>query len=50
MPSFLPARREAILGSLMPWLDADLTTWIEETEPEVEFQPYDWGLRCLVRG
>ena len=49
MPGFLPARRKAILGALMPWLDADLTAWIEETEPEVEFQPYDWGLRCLVR-
>jgi hypothetical protein len=49
MPGFLPARSKAILGSLMRWLDADLTTWIEKTEPDVEFQPYDWGLRCLVR-
>lgn len=49
MPTFLPARRSAILASITPWLDSDIGAWIEKKEPDVGFLPYDWSLRCVVR-
>ncbi len=48
MPTWLPARRRALLASLAPWLTPSLAAWIAETRPGVGFQPYDWGLRCAV--
>lgn len=49
MPTFVPVARRRTLGALTGWLDADLASWIEKTQPEVAFQAYDWGLRCVVR-
>ena len=49
MPTFLPASLSSILSSLAPWLEAELVEWISSTDPTVEFQSYDWGLRCVVR-
>lgn len=48
MPTFLPACRSSILASLLPWLDAGIGEWVELTSPRIEFQRYDWGLRCVV--
>lgn len=49
MPIFLPVPRKRTLDALTPWLDREVVEWIEETKPDVAFQPYDWGLRCVVR-
>lgn len=49
MPSFLPASRRRVLGALVPWLDAGTARWIDSSNPRIEFQPYDWGIRCVVR-
>lgn len=49
MPTLLPASRRSVLAALSPWLDPEIIDWIESTGPEVEFQPYDWGLACAVR-
>ena len=48
MPTFLPARRRAVVAALQPWIDLELADWIVETRPEIRYQPYDWGLRCTV--
>lgn len=49
MPTFLPARRSRVLSALRPWMDPAVARWINEADPAVEFQGYDWGLRCTVR-
>jgi hypothetical protein len=49
MPTFLPAARSSVLSALAPWLEPDVADWIASTHPRVEFQSYDWGLRCVVR-
>lgn len=48
MPTLLPASKQAVLASLTQWMDSDQAAWIESARPKVEFQPYDWGLRCTV--
>jgi hypothetical protein len=49
MPTLLPARRRAILHALSPWFDPQDADWVTETQPTIEFQDYDWSLRCSVR-
>jgi hypothetical protein len=49
MPTFLPARRSRVLTSLRPWMDPGTNLWVEEVDPAVEYQGYDWGLSCTVR-
>lgn len=49
MPTLLPARRGAILDALSRWFGPEDATWVAETRPTVEFQDYDWSLRCSVR-
>lgn len=49
MPTWLPPiRRAALLEALRPWMDGDTSRWVQNSRPAVEFQPYDWGLRCAV--
>lgn len=48
MPTWFPARPRALLKTLQPWLD-ESASWVGLRETSVEFQPYDWGLRCAVR-
>jgi hypothetical protein len=43
MPTFLPARRARLLSVLRPWMAGELTD-----DASIEFQSYDWGLRCAV--
>jgi len=47
MPTWLPARRRALMRALLPWLD-EAAAWVASGKTSVEFQPYDWGLRCSV--
>jgi len=49
MPTLLPARRSQVLSALGPWLDPATSAWVDDAEPKVEFQSYDWGLGCTVR-
>lgn len=49
MPTFLPSRSKRVLRSLRPWMDAATDKWVDNADPEVEFQRYDWGLSCSVR-
>jgi hypothetical protein len=48
MPWIVPARRSSLVDSLKPHLDVETRRWIDSTSPAVEFQGYDWGLRCSV--
>lgn len=49
MPTWLPPlRRRTLLEALRPWMDDDTSRWVQTRRPSVEFQPYDWGLRCAV--
>lgn len=49
MPTFLPAFPSSVLRALIPWLEPEIGRWIESSAPKIEFQSYDWGLRCAVR-
>jgi hypothetical protein len=49
MPTFLPARRSRILSALRPWMESGTARWVAVADPAVEYQGYDWGLRCTVR-
>ena len=43
MPTWIPASRKRVAYALRPWLsDASVE------QLQIEFQPYDWGLRCSV--
>ncbi|NNC39871.1 MAG: DUF547 domain-containing protein [Acidimicrobiia bacterium] len=43
MPTWIPASRKRVAHALRPWLgDAPIERL------QIEFQPYDWGLRCSV--
>jgi len=48
MPTWLPAGKSSLVAALQPWLDADLTQWINESAPKVAFQSYDWSLACSI--
>lgn len=48
MPTFVPASGRAVLATLLQYVDGGDRRWIESTDPTVEYQPYDWGLRCSV--
>lgn len=43
MPTFLPATRRRLVAALRPWLPPGVPS-----DVAVEFQSYDWGLRCAV--
>lgn len=47
MPTILPASKRAVAQSLTKWLSADVLSTLQQGAP-IEYQPYDWGLRCSV--
>lgn len=48
MPTWLPARGSALKRALIRWLPEELAHWVSQADPKLEFQSYDWGLRCAV--
>jgi hypothetical protein len=48
MPTFVPASRRRVLAALKPWTELDTAEWIDGSRPAIEFQSYDWGLRCTL--
>jgi hypothetical protein len=48
MPTWLPARPGRLARALRPWFDDDLNRWLEDAEPKIVFQPYDWSLACKI--
>ncbi len=48
MPTFLPVSGHATLTALASWLDPHEVAWIEARRPSVEFDSYDWSLRCTL--
>ena len=46
MPTWLPPPRHRLVAALRPWLPPDAAAWTGHFR--VEFQTYDWGLRCAV--
>jgi hypothetical protein len=48
MPTMLPARRRDVARAAASWLDAESAEWVLRTDPNVEFQGYDWSLGCAV--
>jgi len=49
MPTFIPAQRSRVLTALRPWMESGTARWVAKADPAVEYQGYDWGLRCTVR-
>ena len=47
MPTWIPARPRTLVRALLPWLE-QTETWLASGQTNVEYQPYDWGLRCSV--
>jgi hypothetical protein len=48
MPTFLPGRRSKLVEAIVPWMEPEIARWLSEASPAVQFQPYNWGLRCSV--
>ncbi|HDL49385.1 MAG TPA: DUF547 domain-containing protein [Actinobacteria bacterium] len=48
MPTWLPAGGSALKRALVRWLPEELALWVSQADPKLEFQSYDWGLRCAV--
>ena len=48
MPTLLPARRQAIAASIGPWLPDAVNDWRARSDPDIQFQPYDWSLSCRI--
>jgi hypothetical protein len=48
MPTFVPVRRRTLMRALVPWLDGPVRAAATSAETVIEFQSYDWGLRCSV--
>jgi hypothetical protein len=46
MPLILPARKRSIIRNLARWLEPELSEWIVQTGPTIDFLPYDWSLAC----
>ena len=47
MPTWLPARPRNLVRALLPWLDESAAP-AAAGDLSVEYQGYDWGLRCSV--
>lgn len=47
MPTFVPSRSRSVIRAIRPWLDEDLAA-MADRGARVQFQAYDWGLRCAV--
>ena len=47
MPTFVPSRSRSVLRAIRPWLDGDAAA-MADRGARVQFQAYDWGLRCAV--
>ena len=47
MPTWIPARPRTLVRALLPWLD-QAEHWVSSGQGKVNYQPYDWGLRCTV--
>lgn len=43
MPTLVPSRKTSVVVALAPWLDIDT-----DLVDRIEYQGYDWGLRCSV--
>jgi hypothetical protein len=48
MPTFRPASGRRVLAGLRPWIDAGTLEVLDRSDPKVEYQSYDWGLRCTL--
>ena len=47
MPTWIPAPPRKVVASLRPWMEPEVRASFDRLE-RVDFQPYDWGLRCSV--
>lgn len=48
MPTWIPATKRSVLRAIHGWLSPEVAAWVEETDPDVAYQPYDWSLACAV--
>ena len=49
MPTWLPAGKKRLVAVLAPWFSPEVSSWVRDASPGVDFQPYDWSLACAVR-
>jgi len=48
MPTWIPARKEALSRIVAGWLPEADAGWVIDSSPKVEYVPYDWGLACSI--
>ena len=48
MPTWIPASRKRVAAALRPWLAESVVGQLDGSPSSIEYQPYDWGLRCAV--
>jgi hypothetical protein len=48
MPAFAPADSGRVRDTVAWWLPADDQRYVWKRSPDVEFQPYDWGVACSI--
>ena len=48
MPTWIPARKEALSRIVAGWLTEADAGWVIDSSPKVAYVPYDWGLACSI--
>ena len=48
MPTVFPATRKAVAVAVAQWIEPRDQLWLNQNQPRIEFQAYDWGLGCVV--
>ena len=49
MPTWVPGSKRNVVRTIQPFLPDDLRGWVQDMNPPVIYQPYDWGLRCSIQ-
>ena len=49
MPTWLPTSKRRVVTTIRTWLDPQVIRWLDEEEPAVGWQTYDWSLACTIR-
>ncbi|MFQ5555798.1 MAG: DUF547 domain-containing protein [Acidimicrobiia bacterium] len=49
MPTWLPTTKRSVVKAIRTWLDPQVVRWLDEEQPAITWQTYDWSLACAVR-
>lgn len=48
MPTWAPTSKKKVALALREWFDEETGAVVDGKDLSIEFQPYDWGLRCSI--